>query len=60
MTDCATCYFKGKFPFKLFDDNNIHCLYYEKNKPIIKLESEYDYYDKDSRLKVQRMPKKKV
>ena len=59
MTDCATCYFKGAFPFKVFDDNNIDCLYYEKNKPIIKLESEYDYYDNDSRLKVQRMPKEK-
>ena len=35
MTDCVTCYFKGKFPFKKYADNNIDCLYYDDGKPIV-------------------------
>ena len=30
MTDCVTCNFKGRFPFRIYANNNIDCLYYEK------------------------------
>ena len=59
MTDCATCYFKHKFPFKKFADGNLDCLYYADGKPAVKLEAVYDYNDVNSRLKVQRMNKEK-
>ena len=59
MTDCATCYFKKKFPFKKFADGNIDCLYYDDGKPAVKLEAVYDYNDVNSRLRVQRMNKEK-
>ena len=59
MTDCVTCYFKKGFPFKKFADGNLDCLYYSDGKPTVKLEAMYDYNDRNSRLKVQRMSKEK-
>ena len=35
MTDCVTCYFKGRFPFRMYEDNNIDCLSYEKKINIL-------------------------
>lgn len=59
MTDCITCYFNSKFPFKIDKDNNIDCMYYEKNKPVVKIEASYECDDISNRNIISRMPKEK-
>ena len=54
-TDCITCVFKNKFPFKLDEKNNILNYYYDEDKqfPKYKLEAKDD---ESQRLKVERLP----